>query len=80
MLGNVASMHLRSEAQQCICDMPRNHGTEWKGWAEAVGIALAVTATLVSQHFPWNIDGMPTHVDCPHMQLNICHFKGQILI
>lgn len=54
--------------------------TEQKREEEEVGNALAVRVTLVSQPFTWNSDAVPTCVRCPHIQLNICYFKGQILI
>lgn len=80
MLGNTVSMPVRSEAQQCVSEMPRNHQRRVEGVGGGGGIALAVKASLVSQPSTWNISDVPTHVNYPHIQLNICYFKGQILI
>lgn len=80
VLGNAASKCLRSEAQQCVAEMPRNHQHRVEGVGGGGGIAWAVKTTLVSQPFTWNINGVPTHVNCPRIQLNICYFKEQILI
>lgn len=55
VLGNVASMHLRSEAQQCICDMPRNHRQRVEGVGGGGGDCLgrdshACLSTLHLEH------------------------------
>lgn len=82
MLENAALMPLRSEAQQCVAEMPGNHQHRVEQTGGECGIALALQSTLVSQAFTWNINRVPTHVDCPHIQtqLHICYLKGQIII
>jgi len=73
-------MLFESEVPQIVSGIQESTNTEQKGEEEEVGIALAVRATLVSQPFPWNIYAVPTRIHYPHIQLNICYFKGQILI
>lgn len=67
MLGNEAPMALRSGDQQCVAEMPGNHQHRVEQVGGGSGLALALQSTLVSQAFTWNINRVPTRVDCPHM-------------
>lgn len=73
-------MHSRSEAQQCVSEMPRNHHHKVEGVGGGGGIALAVRGTLVSRPSVWTTHDAPTRADDPHLPQNICCCKGQILI
>ena len=80
-VGNVASCFSKVRFHRAYMECQESSNAEQRGEEEEeVGIALAVRATLVSQPFPWNIYAVPTQIHCPHTQLNICYFKGQILI
>jgi hypothetical protein len=63
-----------------VSAMPRKYQHRLEGVGRGVGIAVVSSAALASQQLAWKAHGVPTRADCPHTQLNICYFKGQILI
>lgn len=73
-------MPLKIEVPWCVSGMPRKHQHRAEEGGGGGGECLGCEITLVSQPFTWNSYAVPTCVRCPHIQLNICYFKGQILI